>query len=536
MCEWIAAARRVVIAFLVAAASGSTHAGAGQDTPVIRVETQLVAVDVVATGVDGPAVELGAGDFRILDAGAEQEIAFFERYAEANRAGEEAVLLPGVASNRRDWAGRRLSSATVILVDRLNTPTDDQIRLNNLLLEYLESYEGSGALALYELGDEFRVVHDYDEDPARLPALASELEPEHSLALESSDNLSGFESSLESAGLDRRLEEFLTDGGNLGEGQFARESSDYFLESRIMRTVDALEATARRLSGLPGRKNLVWLSGRFPFVFYPHRQTDLVNEVSEGALNRMEEVGYFLTETNVALYPVDIRGPGTEGDSYVFGVMRDISEMTGGRAFSGRNNVADAIDRAVADAEVTYALGFYPRDPGTDGTFRPISISVSRDDVTLFYRPGYFSFGGDADRTPDLGLADLLVSALDATSIGMVASAAPASGNPEAFALMALIDIRDLALSRSESGRYSGSLDFVGAFQSEDGTTVSILPAEVLPVDLDAEAYAQALQTGFLISQIVDTNGETGRIRLVVRDSSTGAAGSLWVGAGQAID
>jgi hypothetical protein len=102
--------------------------------------------------------------------------------------------------------------------------------------------------------------------------------------------------------------------------------------------------------------------------------------------------------------------------------------------------------------------------------------------------------------------------------------------------LLVLVDIADLALSLSPEGRYTGSLDLVAAFQSADRTTVSILPAEVLPVDLGEQAYQQARQTGFLIYQTLDAGGDAGRIRLVVRDRATGAAGSLWVGAGEPVD
>jgi VWFA-related protein len=510
--------------------------GARQDTETLRVETQLVVVDVIATGPNGPVADFGVDDFRVLDNAIEQEIAFLELHSEADASGEDAVRLPGVRSNRRDWEGRRPRSATVILVDRLNTPTEDQVTLNDLLLDYLESYAGEGRLALYELGERLRIVHDYDEDPSRLPLIASQLEPEHSLALDSSDNFAGFESSLETAGLDRRLDEFLSGGGALGGGRFARESGDYFLETRVIGTLDALETITRRLSGLPGRKNVVWLSGRFPFAFYPHRQTDLANELTESALNRMEQVGHFLTESNVALYPVDVRGPGADGDAYVLGVMRDMAAMTGGRAFSGRTDVAGAINQALADGQVTYSIGFYPRDPETDGTFRPVEIRADRADVQLGYRPGYFAYGGDSESTPDVGLADLLVSPLDATSLGLVASAAALEDNPDAFQLLVLVDIADLALSLSPEGRYTGSLDLVAAFQSADRTTVSILPAEVLPVDLGEQAYQQARQTGFLIYQTLDAGGDAGRIRLVVRDRATGAAGSLWVGAGEPVD
>jgi hypothetical protein len=49
---------------------------------------------------------------------------------------------------------------------------------------------------------------------------------------------------------------------------------------------------------------------------------------------------------------------------------------------------------------------------------------------------------------------------------------------------------------------------------------------------LSDEEYAVAVETGFLITKVVTTEGHAGRIRVVVRDRATGAAGSVWVPAG----
>ena len=94
MRKWIVTAR-IMVCSVAAVVFGSAHAAAGQDTPALRVETQLVVVDVVATGTDGPAADLDVEDFSVLDTGVEQQIAFFERYTEADRFDEEAVRLSG---------------------------------------------------------------------------------------------------------------------------------------------------------------------------------------------------------------------------------------------------------------------------------------------------------------------------------------------------------------------------------------------------------------------------------------------------------
>ena len=510
----------------------SAVAGTAQDE-TLRVSTELVMVDVVVTDQNGPVRGLAREDFAVFDTGRRQELAVFEVVSGQT---EDVVALPaGVVSNRRDWQGAVPNSATIILIDRMNTPTSDQTFLNTMLVDFMQDFDQTGRLGLYELGNEFRIVHDFTRNPQELVRLVGEMEPEQSLALESSDSLGGFEAGLNSAGVDRGLVEFRDRNAGLVafEGRFSRLSGDYFLENRVQRTLQALEVIARRIEGLPGRKNLVWLSGRFPFAFYPRRQTDLAEEVELSTLLWMERVGHLLTANNIAVYPVDVRGPATtDDDAYLRGVMQSIADMTGGRGTYGTNNVAQAIGEAVADTELTYSLGFYPSEAGENGSFRTIDVEVAgRTGVNAQHRPGYFAFQDPESATlPDL--AEVLASPLDATSIGLAGRAGAAPDSQEGYRLMVLIDMNDVALTEAD-GRRVGALDFAALFESADDGTVAVLPSEVLPVNLTEDGYQSALGTGFLFQKVVDTEGQTGRFRVVVVDRGTGAAGSMWIPAGR---
>ena len=64
---------------------------------------------------------------------------------------------------------------------------------------------------------------------------------------------------------------------------------------------------------------------------------------------------------------------------------------TGGRAFYAITDLASAIQTAVADSEVTYALGFYPVDIKLDGSYHSLSVKVARKNVDLRHRKGYFA-------------------------------------------------------------------------------------------------------------------------------------------------
>ena len=512
-------------ALAVSAWIPGTPEGAAQDGGVLRVNTQLVLVDVVVRNRDRAVENLTADDFRLLDNGVPQTLAVFETVAGAPDPDSAATLPAGVATNRRNSGGSIQTSATAILIDRLNTPTDAQVFINQRLPEFLESFGQLEGLAIYELGDEFRVLHDFTEDPANLLEVARGLQPEHSLALASSDSGGGFEADLGTVGLDRGIaEEF-----RLSDSGFARRGSDYFLNERALKTSVALETIVRHMEGLEGRKNLVWLSGRFPFAFDARRRSDLADEVETRTLQQMESVGVSIAEANVAIYPVDVRGPGGEG-AEVGGISEHIADRTGGRSFR-TNGVDTAIQAAVTDAQMVYRLGFYPSEVTTDGGFRNLTIEVSGDDLQVRYRPGYFGFAGGSQPTPRVGLVELLSSPLDATSIGLTALAVPAPDATGVYQVMTVVDAHDLGLV-PVGGRRLGVVDVGMAFRSDDDGTVFVLPMESRSVNL-TDAQFQEAEAGFVIQKVIDTEGRTGSLRIVIQDQSTGAAGSVWIPAGQ---
>jgi hypothetical protein len=70
------------------------------------------------------------------------------------------------------------------------------------------------------------------------------------------------------------------------------------------------------------------------------------------------------------------------------------------------------------------------------------------------------------------------------------------------------------------------------AFRSDDDGTVFVLPMESRSVNL-TDAQFQEAEAGFVIQKVIDTEGRTGSLRIVIQDQSTGAAGSVWIPAGQ---
>jgi VWFA-related protein len=168
----------------------------------------------------------------------------------------------------------------------------------------------------------------------------------------------------------------------------------------------ALMALSAHVAGIPGRKNLVWLTSNL-------------------ALSA-ESVARALTSSDIAIYPVDARGllpiaisnsdidssgaameapprgtppsrPGnlSSGGSWdpmtVSNTMQVLAEQTGGRASANSNDLETAIKSAIDDGAVTYTLGFYLDADSLDGKFHELKVHVKQHGLEVRTQRGYFA-------------------------------------------------------------------------------------------------------------------------------------------------
>ena len=290
------------------AATGVFAAQSDEEPAVLRVGTQLVQVNVVVTGDDGPVHDLTVNDFTVLDDGVERVIEVFDIIRSETAELDPVSILPdGVASNRLDRRGRRPESATVILVDRLNTLGPDQAFMDDQVRAFLD--EAAAAVehvAVLELGEEgLTVLADFTAHPSVIRNALETRRPSHSLAMESS--LGFF-----TGGLDPVLAEAAGETGEEGTDPVSREVARYYMQRRVLLTAAALEASARHLSPLPGRKNLVWIAAQFPFPYKPWQDPRFniasATNLPPSTLDRIEDVFRVIVDSDVAVYPIHALG------------------------------------------------------------------------------------------------------------------------------------------------------------------------------------------------------------------------------------
>jgi len=314
-------------------------------------------------------------------------------------------------------------------------------------------------------------------------------------------------------------------------------SRDY----RMQDTKHMLEAIARHLASVPGRKGLIWITAGFPLA------------TPEFDFNRdIEETASALNDATVALYAVDARGlvgalsgmtaisnaesrgvefagprspqqiapqtqaiggfsPGTE-------VMSKLAGLTGGLALYNSNGIEDSIRKALDDAELTYTLSFYPADQ-QDVAWHKLKVEVAKPGVKVRYREKYF-----ASRTPAESqrptLPELLKGPLDATQLKLVTETMPNQARPGCWEVRASVDLHDVHLE-NRNNTWVGAVDV--SFVLEGSRTARTVTRTV---EIPDGQLAAALKQGIVVD---DSIGQTGELRIVAQDLTTGAAGSVRV-------
>jgi len=139
--------------------------------------------------------------------------------------------------------------------------------------------------------------------------------------------------------------------------------------------VKALIDLAHYLKDIPGEKILLWVATGFP---PPPDMQEVVPAIRE------------LAAARVSLYPVCLISPLARVAAYnrVDGV-RELAELTGGRAYYSGDSLADLLVAAMNDSREAYSLSYAPNNYQKDGSAHEVKVRTERKGVELRYRSGY---------------------------------------------------------------------------------------------------------------------------------------------------
>ena len=540
----------------------------------IRANTRLVLVDVVVRDKKGqPVTGLKAEDFTVEENGKKQKISVFVPPSIASHTAA-APTPAGVFSNHpADVSPAGIP--TVLLLDAANSPFKDQAYGRSQMLKYvLEQGQLGRPMAVVALTNRLRVLQEFTSDPQVLLTAIKNFKPAEQL-LRPGAPAAESHAAFGSPG---------TAGGNaMAAGiamasqavqDFADVQVTFDLERRTLITIDAMRALSRMLGGLPGRKNVVWLTANLPFDLVPEDRVVSDAELMEALPNvkqkslgtiatgslaaqqramhgpEIREAESRLASASVAIYPIDLLGlvSGMEssaakvdsisdtalsdraaatmsGLTNSHGTMEEVAAQTGGKAYFNQNEIKEGVALAASDEKASYSLGYYPENKKWDGKMRSIKVKVAQGDAQLRYRKGYFAIepGPAKDHNYEQDVAAALEVDAPATQVSFMAQAKPT--DPGKMRVVFLVDAHTLTAEDSGGNKKMN----VNLYATVWGSGDKSLAAQSVKVDksFDAATYQQILDHGMMvpIDMTIPAGGK--ELRLAVLDTKTGFIGSV---------
>jgi VWFA-related protein len=448
-----------------------------QDDERIRVGTTEVALDIVVRDKKGrPVRDLTAADFEIYEDGVRQQIKSFRLVSrEEKRSGGVARQEESRPEPANAPRGATQGASVIALVfDRLK-PEARALARKAALAYAEESIRLEDFTGVFAIDLSLRIIQPFTDNPKLVSqaidhattlstsTFASNREPVRNLSsqiagLERSGAAS--EAAAGAAGGGRDSAGAASAGGAAGAA--AAEMALAQMNQRMLETFETLErnqqgyatihallAVIDALRNLPGRKTVIFFSEGLALPPAVHA--------------RFRSVVHAANRAGVSIYPIDAAGLRAESTSAETAreindlaarrlqqlarsrddgsgpLMRSLernedllrldphtglgqlADQTGGFLIADTNDLRAGLRRIDEDMRVHYVLTYSPTNQEYDGKFRNIAVKLSRSNLDVQTRKGYYAI----DPTSTIPVLDYEIPALAALNAARRASANP---------------------------------------------------------------------------------------------------------------
>jgi VWFA-related protein len=550
------------------------------DSFTLKAYSRLTVVDVtVVDGKENPVHGLPATAFTVLEDGKPQPLRSFSEVGKDTPMVTRQLpkLPPHIYTNLQPAPAS--SAVNLILIDSLNTTPQDQIFVKQETVNYLKSMQPGTRIAIMTLGSSLRLLQGFTSDPE---VLIAAVKTRKNRALPSP-----FDDSATDDAMATQMDISDSDAAAAIQA-FQNQQQSFQNDIKNRMTLEALDQIAAYLSGIKGRKNLIWFTGGISLQMFPSGGTNDLADMTDYTKD-LRKTTDMLTAAQIAVYPVDARGIMTNpaasvvrpptgfsngrGDSMGKAInafdmktgqehlgMDAVADATGGVAYYNTNGLKEAVGLAVKNGENYYALSYSPPDPKFDGIFHKITVKVNVPGVRLSYRKGYYS--DDIARneiTPGISLATTAPEPYGNNMAASMGRGVPTSSqllftvrvephsaelNPPGSKVLGTLDpklqgkpLRRYDFQYSLPGRqivfndgpdktHKGSLEFDIAAYDVYGKLITSI-SQTIDLKLTDERYQLLQKTPFQLEQGLDLPPGEIFLRLGILDSVSDKTGTL---------
>lgn len=543
-----------------------------QADDIVRITTELVQTDVVVTDRDDQIIsDLKLSDFEVFENGKKQELQFMEFISVDQPGRSEGTVKIERIADRIDTAdtteGGTADLRRVIgfVVDDVTIPTKELSRVRDMLTNFVNTQMRTGDLvAVVRTFGGVGLLEQFTSDknllrqavtqigPRSIPPYLALGEPQAGRVLKT-PSPGGVHDTSENIG------DLTIDSGLFPDAP--AEGVNQTPKSYLALSVSNLLVNSLRQ--IPGRKNLVLLSGGLP-MFDLNRESRLggaVTDLFDALVNNATRAG-------VVINTMDVRGLTTAGavasfadtpaksalgggtlagndENPSFGrgadlsllgnrsltndlTLRSLAGNTGGVAVGNSNDFAAGLEKILKRSRGYYRLAYKPSTK-FDNKFHKVEVKVRRSGVQVFANAGYEAKEdrGNASATKEEQILKAAISPLAKRSLDVTAELQYlfTSNNQADLTINAFLNPRQLQFKRT-GDRYNSSFDVVGFLFDHLGRSRGGI-SQTINTDLTEQNYQRALATG--LSYTANTQLPPGyyQVRLVVRETGSGKMGTV---------
>lgn len=551
-----------VLLLVTGLAIGTHVVASGQQAPLqvpgaLRSRVTVVPVPVYVTDLRGrPVADLKESDFTVLEDGVRQSILSFSTQDFRQASGAQTATRPAEAQAGAPPATPRRTFLIMLGRGRLDEPSHGLAAIDAFLRTGLGPDDRVGLMAYTRVTDLIvdrepllRLLARYRERYKRIEMLLDTSLTGLALEYGGSDIPPAIQRDIDAIfdapGLPRLRDLPMMEAPGEFEFQFAShwvkraadplnepesiDESNYRAEMR--QDFEALFNAVEYLRPVKGPKHLVYVTEN-PLPFY-YRDTDRLAEIANDA-----GVSIWPLQTG-GNWPVGLYAPRVGSTAFIrpslggmlsFLALRAFAEDTGGRAsiqqFAGKGLAAFE-----SSTRFQYTLGYSPAHPGADGRYHDIKVRVSRKDVRVSHRGGYFARDHfvATDEREFLSHQRLRAAAAYWRNIVDIplrwreqGATIQAGGE---IAVQATIDPSGIVFENADGAR-TASLD-IAVFAVDDDYKPIGESRQTIDLRLDEAKLAELKGTGIPYSATVSPAGKAREVRLVVYQFSVDRLGTI---------
>lgn len=295
-------------------------------------------------------------------------------------------------------------------------------------------------------------------------------------------------------------------------------------------SLGAVKDVIRRLSHMPGSRNLVLVSPGFLITFdrrgdeYDVLDTALRANVAVNTID-MRGVYTLMQDTETQAYGSIYGGILTQADiaaaSAADDVLGELADGTGGKFFHDDNGLKEGMNQLAARPEYLYVLGFSPENLKSDGSYHPLKVTLHGiANVNLQVRHGYWAprHAVDSAEAAKEEISDAVFSRDEMTGIPLDLQTEFFKPSDEKAELTVSTHVKADALRfRKANDRNNDTVTVVAGLFDANGNYISGME-RVISLHLRDQSLASVERSGILVQETFHVSPGRYVVRVVVRD------------------